>query len=57
MTRLDISEERNLLSHCCLNLETGLRSAVVKFIIHEISDEVFVLAEFYMGSFKVYFSP
>jgi len=57
MTQLDISEERNLLLHCCLNLKTGRRSAVVKFIIHEISGEVFVLAEFFMGSFKVYFSP
>lgn len=55
MTQRDIPEERNLLLHCCLNLKTGRHSAVVKSIIHEISGEVFVLAEFCMGSFKVYF--
>jgi hypothetical protein len=57
ITQRDIPEERNLLLHCCLNLKTGRRSAVVKFIIHEISGEVFVLAEYCMGNFKVYFSP
>lgn len=56
MTQYDVPEKWNLLLHCCLNLKTGRRSAVVKFIIHEISGEVFVLAEFCMGSFKVYFS-
>jgi hypothetical protein len=41
----------------CLNLKSGRRSTVVKFVIHEISGEVFVLAEFCMGNFKVYFLP
>jgi hypothetical protein len=51
-----IPEERNLPLHWCENLKTGRRSAVVKFILHEISGDVIVLAEFCMGSFKVYFT-
>jgi hypothetical protein len=57
MTQRDVSEERNLLLHCCSNLKIGRRSTVIKFVIHEISGEVFVLAEFCMGSYKVYFLP